>query len=413
MDKTKSVDGGVREAGSGLEPGSMTAASSTDIVHVVDSQESQEEGQANMMAVLQDGSSRPLTEEEAAEFAYHESLEQRAAENESKLDEQRWALFRAQCLQDEEDDVMREAMTEDGDVPSRKRAKVRVVVEGEGGRIVRSEVFNLVVNEGESLTYKIMVLPKDDPEVSALRRQQQQRQQDEEGATSDASADTVPVDQHGHVLPEPAPVPEPELEAFMQTPEGEKYYKKWLKGDISSKMVRIRLGAGLLAKFHGRKVDEEENDKMVQEILRAEAEKKSGEGAGGQAMEEDNREPPKGGNEAVIIAGGALAPPTSWPSYRVASPVEGSSLGFAECMGDEEYNQYQLSLAVAAGDVPADENALESENGGSEANGEAVPGGEVALPEDGMVTTSTSTTETGPGSSERGSRQSDLRRWML
>ena len=130
------------------------------------------------MAVLSDGSTRPLTMEEMAEIAYNEEFERSAAEMESRADEQRWLEYRARCLQDEEDAAMQEALDADSDpaASTHKKARVMVQVEGEGGRIVRSEAFNLVVKNGEALTYKIMVLPRDDPEVQQLRRQQAARE---------------------------------------------------------------------------------------------------------------------------------------------------------------------------------------------------------------------------------------------
>ena len=76
------------------------AASSSDIVCIEDSQESIQEG-GTQMAILSDGSTRPLTVEEMAEIAYNEELERSAAEMESRADEQRWLEYRARCLQDE------------------------------------------------------------------------------------------------------------------------------------------------------------------------------------------------------------------------------------------------------------------------------------------------------------------------
>ena len=315
------------------DAGNSEAASSSDIVHVADSQESQEEGQSAMVAVLQNGTIRPLTAEEHAEVAYHEELEQRAAEDEARMDERRWSLFRAQSLQDEEDATMKAAMAEDEEEPPRKKARVKVVVEGEGGRVVRSEVFNLVVKDGESLTYKIMVLPKDDPEVSALRRLQEQRQREqEEGDASNASAE-VPVDPQGRALPDPVQVPEPELEAFMKTPEGELCYQKWLTGEITCKMVRVRSGAGLLAKFCGRKVDDEEEAKMMQAVLSAESDLHQSESRGssgdivakaekeGKVVQEMSKTKPP---DADVEPVGVLHPPRSWPSFTMM-PCSGAA----------------------------------------------------------------------------------------
>ena len=234
----------------------------------------------SQVAVLSNGTTRPLTPEEVAEIAYHEEMEQAAADQEAKADEQRWLEFRAHCLQEEEDEVMKEALAESEHSAgsAQKSARVMVQVEGEGGRIVRSEIFNMVVKDGESLTYKIMVLPRNDPEVRRLRRQQAARDgetaAESESEISGASADTMPVDHQGRVLPPPPVIPNNELDAFMKTVEGKEYYRQWLAGDQTCRMVRERSGCGLLAKFFQRKVEEDEEQKMLQEALLAEAEAK-------------------------------------------------------------------------------------------------------------------------------------------
>ena len=148
------------------------AAGSTHIVCLEDSQETGEDASAPQIAILANGTTRPLTSDEIAEIACREELERSAAEHEARADGQRWLQCNAKCLCDEEDAVMKEALTEGSEESPRKRARVKIQIEGEGGRIVRSEVFNMVVKESESLTYKIVVLPRDDLEVQALRHRQ-------------------------------------------------------------------------------------------------------------------------------------------------------------------------------------------------------------------------------------------------
>ena len=229
------------------------------------------------------------------------------ADRERKADEQRWLEYRAHCLQEEEDEVMREALDESGpsDGNAHKRARVMVQVEGEGGRIVRSEIFNMVIKDGEALTYKIMVLPRDDPEVRRLRRQQAARMgeavEESESEISGASAETLPVDHRGRVLPPPPEVPNDELDAFMRTEEGKEYYRQWLAGDQTCRMVRERSGCGLLAKFFQRKVEEDEEQKILQQALLAEAEaKKVNQGANGEGDPDCSTEKPKDENEEKL-----------------------------------------------------------------------------------------------------------------
>ena len=166
------------------------------------------------------------------------------------------------------------------------------------------------------------------------------------------------VDDAGKEVPPPQPVPEDELRKFMQTPEGEEYYAKWLKGDITCRMVRERSGCGLLAKFFSRKTDEEEDQKMLDAAMEAERVEQSlperkgcqvscedgveraaegvkgnaaGQGQGrdggqGQALQVDSDrgdapELPSGSDCRAEHARGSekgreeLAAPTVWPSY--------------------------------------------------------------------------------------------------
>ena len=225
MDMTQKVN---REE----DAGDTSAASSSDIAHLEDSQTS-DDGQGSQVAILHNGTTRPLTADEMAEISYHEDLEARAAEREAKEDESRWERFRAQCLQDEEDQAMRDAMEDSLREPPHKKARVKVIVEGAGGRVVRSEVFNMVVHDGEALTYKIMVLPKNDPEVKAMRELEARRDRadgDEEADASNASADTVLADESGRPLPKPTPATNEQLHAFMATQQGERYYQEWNQG---------------------------------------------------------------------------------------------------------------------------------------------------------------------------------------
>ena len=320
------------------------AMSSTDIVCLEDSQEPTEDN-GYQVAVLPDGSRRPLTKEEMEEIAYHEELEASAAEREARADEQRWLEFRAQCLREQEEQDMREALEESVTEHADKRARVMVQVEGEGGRVVRSEVFNMVVKDGEALTYKIMVLPRNDPEVRALRRQQASRESrvqeevhasegNDESDVSAASADTLPTDEAGRVLPEPAAVTNEDLEQFMQTEEGNQYYQKWLNGEITCKMVRERSGCGLLAKFFSKKVEEEENQKMLQVALQAEQEQDPNKPRGSRDGQEGHHE------------------------VRTIDEIPAEAFHAIS----EAENETELAFAIAAGDVPANVETQDAED---------------------------------------------------
>ena len=367
--------------------GEQQSASSTDIVYLEDSQEPEAET-SGQVAVLSDGSTRPLTREEVEEIAFHEELEAEAAAREAQADEHRWLEFKAQCLREEEDRDMKEAMEASVAEHSHKKARVMLQVEGEGGRVVRSEVFSLVVKEGEALTYKIMVLPKNDPEVRALRRRQAAREDAREGETaadtdssgSAASADTIRADERGRVLSPPAVQTNEALEEFLKTEEGERYYQKWLKGEITCAMVRERSGCGLLAKFFSLKVDEEEEANMVTAALKAE---QAGEEEARLAKDEMGAEGGGLGSARVATEGpkenvGALNASAPWPASVLKEGGEeinldsqtsqagagATGVNMQMDMDTENLNEHggiteaenraELEFAIAAGDVPAE-----------------------------------------------------------
>ena len=125
--------------------------------------------------------------------------------------------------------------------------------------------------------------------------------EESESEISGASAETLPVDHRGRVLPPPPEVPNDELDAFMRTEEGKEYYRQWLAGDQTCRMVRERSGCGLLAKFFQRKVEEDEEQQILQQALLAEAEaKKVNQGANGEGDPDCSTEKPKDENEEKL-----------------------------------------------------------------------------------------------------------------
>ena len=414
----------VRRDGEQMAKGAQKAASSTDIVCLADSQERAENG-SSQVAVLPDGSTRPLTKEEVEEIAFHEQLEAEAAERESQADHHRWLEYKAHCLREEEERDMQAALNASEVEPSSKRARVMVQVEGEGGRVVRSEIFNLVVKEGEALTYKIMVLPRDDPEVRALRRRQQRREgqpvEETDSGESAASAETVRADEKGKALPAPEALTNEVLDDFMKTEEGPQYYRKWLRGELTCAMVRERSGCGLLAKFFGRKVEEEEEEKMIAAAIQAEASQVA---AAAAQMDRDKNTNPHGAGQdgqaletlvpsttpagartletltvvPMATTGGSRTSeaPTTWPSLALRDgvgeinldsqgstepvstsgdrPVEAENINDYGITAEE--NQAELNFAIAAGDIPAHEDATElvNDNEGMDTGGVVASG---------------------------------------
>ena len=407
------------------------AASSTDIVQVEDSQLEVDGGSSSQVAVLRDGTTRPLTQEELDEISYHEELERQAAEAELRADEQRWLEYRAQKLREDEEAALNEAMDNDA-APPHKKARVRVQIEGAFGRVVKSEVFDMVVKDDEALTYKIMVLPKDDPEVSSLRQMQERREQtgqeDHTSEVSPASADTVMANETGKPIPPPAVISEDKLCQFMQTHEGLVYYHKWLRGEITSRMVRERSGAGLLAKFFSKKTDDEEDEKMVEAAVAAEKVKSGRCEDTGPADAGEGCGSGHGSSSATPHESATLSPPAVWPSFtlkpctdtlQLASQDSGQN-GVEGGMAEPEYaitaeeNERELQFAIAAGDVPANAT-LSTTHGSAGSTTSASDSGIVAAVEQGHVELDEGDM-TRPASTSEGHEglkgQSSLKHWL-
>ena len=208
----------------------------------------------------------------------------------------------------------------------------------------------------------------------------------------------------------------------MQTAEGLEYYNKWLKREITCRMVRERSGAGLLAKFFSKKTDDDEDQKMIDAAVAAEEgqgmhcegedlRKEAGQDKGGTRNAQTNRmdaghegqgRPGQEGSEEQMtrkrvhgssesegsgrpgnVDGEGLIPPPVWPSFslkpctdtlQLESQESGSYGEGAARRNDDtgyegitaEENERELQFAVAAMDIPAIPPANDNHYSGSE-----------------------------------------------
>ena len=232
----------------------------------------------------------------------------------------------------------------------------------------------------------------------------------------------------------------------MATLEGEEYYQRWLRGDITCKMVREPSGCGMLAQFFGRKTEEEEEQKMLQEALRMEAQmtqqesqgsghtEHGGDGPGETMGSERGTSADDQGHGGVLPShniGTSVMAPSTWPSYTLRSePTATISLesqeseagrgpetrALADIPAEEfsiapEANQAELAFAIAAGDVVEGNAAMvegAAECAASAADMNAVENPEHILDHEGGRPRS----DNGTTTSTEGKVQTNLRSWL-
>ena len=169
-----------------------------------------------------------------------------------------------------------------------KRARVQILVQGLGGRIVRDVNWLIPIRDGEQLSYAVRVRPanvqEDEDEephpeaasstlhvpalapVAAVETDQ--------GEESDGGRSTLPVTGW-----ESAPVMEEQellakdldVATFVQCPLGIKFYRDWLAGKATCRLIGQRFGNGVLGKFYAIR-DESERLRQQGDLSQEEAE---------------------------------------------------------------------------------------------------------------------------------------------
>ena len=222
--------------------------SSSNVVEVVDSQNVQE-----------NGATRPLNDEEERQIQENELWEEEASYQLRKEDEQLWDEFQASELRTWETWMVRS-----GQVPQGvKRARVQVLVQGEGGRIIKRENWMFGLREGEFLSYNVNIHAAEDSDAedagdpaaaSSEDRAPPTVQDDGEGA---ARLDTLPVT--GLAAPDMRSGPdvsrgrELEVAKFVQSRQGELVFQEWRNGKLTDRAVGQQYGYGVLGHFYGQR----------------------------------------------------------------------------------------------------------------------------------------------------------------
>ena len=206
-------------------------------------------------------------------------MEEIAADMLRVEDQQQWETFQAAELRTWETWAANEPEYLSG---KKKRARVQIVVQGEGGRLIRQENWLFGLRDGERLAYSVNVMQNEDEaaDVDGVGDPDAASSQDVppplapdaqlEIGTADRGGDeetsrraraTLPVT--GEEAPDMWPdcntsVPKNfSVEDFVQAPIGKKFFALWREGKVIDRLVGQRFGYGVLGRFYGQRDWEE------------------------------------------------------------------------------------------------------------------------------------------------------------
>ena len=276
----------------------MPSAAVSEEIEVIDSQDHvMEEGSKQQEVRQPDGSRRALTAEENATIAENEEIENFAADlmrlEEEKLQEN----FTSVELREWEDWAKGASQQSS----RAKRARVQVLVQGEGGRIVKKENWLVAVNDGEYLAYSISVNRYEteqedagDPTATSsgdvraadvVQEEEDQEAATEREAENDTDEGLLPVTGESAPTmwsqPNLSRVRDFSVDDFMQTPLAEKFYRAWRSREVTDSLIGRRFGYGVLGRFYSKK---DWDNGVFQDCETAEGEGQMIDGQGGEEM---------------------------------------------------------------------------------------------------------------------------------
>ena len=423
-------------------------SSATDMVETVeDSQDfAIEDGSRLQVVRSPDGNQRPLTQPERDQIEFDELVEEGAAEMEREEEARQWRLFAASEYRTWEEWAV-SAELRGGPV---KRARVQILVQGLGGRIVRDVNWLVPLRDGEQLSYAVRV-------QSANVQEDEDEEPHPEAASSTwqtpslAPETTVDRD-HGEAggdgrstLPvtgwESAPVMDMEeqellakdldVATFVQRPLGIRFYKDWLEGKVTCRLIGQRFGYGVLGKFYAirdesarlrqrRDVSEEEAEHLARAAM-AEATAQIVEpGRGSELVSVE-----EGPGSLVEPAGDELLVPGLDPveMATMAAPASAEEVPQADGLDSPAVRQRNDVHEQMVGVLDADEAVEPTAEGvvesaaasGSSTDGVFFSDVLANLDDMGAEVVAEGTgglRSSGSGTSEGGSRQKDLSHWL-
>ena len=219
----------------------------------MDSQEAAvEEGSKKQVVLEENGTQRNLTEDEQAQVDENEEMENFAADMlRDEEDRMREEFTSAELRQWEEWAAPRSRLE-----PCAKRARVQVIVQGEGGRIVRKENWLVGLRDGESLVYTVSVQPsvgedEEEGDPAAASSNERVRDDVERGGASLPVTGLEAPDMWSGA--DTSRAHDLAVEDFLVTPLAEQFYQAWRSGQVTDSLIGHRFGYGVLGGFYGKK----------------------------------------------------------------------------------------------------------------------------------------------------------------
>ena len=332
-------------------PGPSRASQGT--IEVVDSQEPVEEGGSKKRVMqMENGTQRNLTEQEEQEMLENELMEELAAE-EMRLEEQRmWNDFHAADLRTWEAWA---AETEGFLQGKRKRARVQVLVQGQGGRIIRRENWLVGLGQGERLSYSVSVITDEeleedmerDPTATSSASGHQPEEGDEHKAAREEQSekeakDTLPVTgEHPDDMWEEEDVSvakDISVDDFMQTQLAAKFYACWKQGAVTDRLIGQRFGYGVLGRFYSNRLwDDGCFDDVTSEgesgLARGETTRAEDSFPARQVEEEADNLPAAVDGAGAEVEGDPAANSSLTMEGSAAVPTSSTEVGATECTG--------------------------------------------------------------------------------
>ena len=150
------LEGRIRDTAPAEMVGERNPCPSSVVETVEDSQDfAVENGSRVQVVQTADGSQRPLSQQEREQIEFDEMVEEEAAEMERETEAHQWNLFVASEYRSWEEWAI---SVEHAGGPV-KRARVQILVQGLGGRVVRDVNWLIPLTEGEQLSYAVKVRP--------------------------------------------------------------------------------------------------------------------------------------------------------------------------------------------------------------------------------------------------------------
>ena len=174
-----------------------------------------------------------------------EIMEEEAAEAERRLEQEEWRRLHGHGQQA----WTTWTSTREGRGEGVKRARVHIRIQGEHGRGVREENYEVPVGDGEHLAYEVRVQPKREAPVGVYV--DEAMQDPTARASSSNAAEEEQEDEResrGYVDPV----------EFSETSVGQMYYREWKAGRVGPRAIDLRFGFGVLGRFASMREDERE-----------------------------------------------------------------------------------------------------------------------------------------------------------